>query len=232
MLKNAQINKAATHKIATALGNLNDEVVYVGGAVVCLYIDDPTAEDVRPTKDIDIFLEISSLGKLEDLRETLTQKGFRQSAEDDVICRFRYQDIKVDVMATKPVGWAPGSPWFAAGIHAKEDIEVEGITINILPLPYFLATKFAAFYDRGGTDPRTSHDFEDIVYLLNHTSNVKTMIMNAKNDVQQFLKEAFLKILADDTLQEAIIGNLFYENQMVRFEKIMSELREIVNSID
>lgn len=178
------------------------------------------------------FLEISSIGKLEDLREALIQKGFYQSAEDDVICRFRYQDIMVDVMATHPVGWAPGSPWFAAGIAFKEEVEIEGISINILPIPYFLATKFAAFYDRGGTDPRTSHDFEDIVYLLNHTSTVKESVGRSASDVQQFLKEAFLNILASDALQEAIIANLFHENQAVRFDKIMNELKEITDSIE
>ena len=62
MLKNTLINKAATKKIAQALGELNERVVYVGGAVVSLYIDDPSADDVRPTKDIDIGMEIANLG--------------------------------------------------------------------------------------------------------------------------------------------------------------------------
>ena len=47
MLINTQINRRATVKVATALGELNEQVVYVGGAVVSLYIDDPAAEDVR-----------------------------------------------------------------------------------------------------------------------------------------------------------------------------------------
>lgn len=47
MLKNSLINRAATKKIAKALGELNERVVYVGGAVVSLYIDDASAEDVR-----------------------------------------------------------------------------------------------------------------------------------------------------------------------------------------
>jgi len=62
MLKNTLINRAATKKIAQALGALNERVVFVGGAVVSLYIDDPSAEDVRPTKDIDISMEIASIG--------------------------------------------------------------------------------------------------------------------------------------------------------------------------
>ncbi len=35
----------------------------------------------------------------------------------------------------------------------------------------FLATKFEAFKDRGG-DYRTSHDFEDIVYVLDNRTTI------------------------------------------------------------
>ncbi len=47
MLKNTLINRLAITKVAIALGELNEQVVYVGGAVVSLYIDDPAAEDVN-----------------------------------------------------------------------------------------------------------------------------------------------------------------------------------------
>jgi len=230
-LKNTLINREATKKIALALGELNEYVVYVGGAVVSLYIDDPSADDVRPTKDIDISLEIATLGELEALRKKLIEKGFFQSHEDDVICRFHYSDIKVDVMATKTIGWAPGNPWFQAGFNKSQNINLDGIEIKVLPFPYFLATKFSAFYDRGGKDPRTSHDFEDIVYILNHTSNTDDLIFGSDKKVQLYLKEAFLKILDDTILQEAVIGNLYYENQMARFDKIIDKLKEITNVI-
>ena len=44
----------AIKRIARALGVLNDQIVYVGGAVAGLYADDPGAQEVRPTKDVDI----------------------------------------------------------------------------------------------------------------------------------------------------------------------------------
>ena len=225
---NTQINRKVIKTIAHALGNLNDKVVYVGGAVVSLYIDDKAAEDIRPTKDIDISLEIASIAELEKLREDLSKKGFKQSHEDDVICRFRFEDIKVDVMATKAVGWAPANPWFESGFQTAIPIVVDGAAIKILTLPYFLATKFSAFYDRGGKDPRFSTDFEDITYILNYTSNFKEQILKAEKVVQVYLKEAFLKILNDSLLQEAILGQIYYEKQDIRFEKIMNQLKEIV----
>lgn len=93
MLKNNFINRQATLKIARALGVLNSRVVFVGGAMVSLYGDDPAAEDVRPTKDIDLTFQLTSLGKLEQLREELITKGFRQTHEDDVICSADLEDI-------------------------------------------------------------------------------------------------------------------------------------------
>lgn len=183
MLKNTIINLEATKQVAVALGDLYENVVYVGGAMVSLYIDDPAAEDVRPTKDIDITLEIVSVSELEELRVKLEKRGFIQSAEDDVICRFRYKDIKVDVMSTTEVGWAPANPWFKPGFKNSIPIKVEDTEISILPLPYFLATKFAAFEARGGRDPRMSHDFEDIVYLLNYTSNFRMQILDCDPEV-------------------------------------------------
>lgn len=78
-MKNNFINRQATLKIARALGELNSRVVFVGGAMVSLYADDPAAEDVRPTKDIDLTFQITSPGKLEQLREELVAKGFRSN---------------------------------------------------------------------------------------------------------------------------------------------------------
>jgi predicted nucleotidyltransferase len=229
-MKNSTINIGAIKKVAVALGALNEQVVYVGGAVVSLYINDPAADDVRPTKDIDITLEIVSLSELEHLREDLSKKGFNQSSEDDVICRFRYDDLKVDVMSTQEIGWAPANPWFAPGFKHLESVSVDDQTIRILSLPFFLATKFSAFSSRGSKDPRTSHDFEDIVYILDNRIDLVEVIAQAPNEVLQFLRQAFADILNNAIMQEAILGNLYYETQPERFEMIMGKLKRIVRS--
>jgi hypothetical protein len=142
MLKNHFINRQATLKIARALGELNAKVVFVGGATVSLYCDDPAAEDIRPTKDIDLTFQITSAGKLEQLREELIAKGFRQTHEDKVICRFRFDDLLVDVMSTQAVGWAPSNRWFMPGFDRAIATELDDLKINILPLPYFLLQKW------------------------------------------------------------------------------------------
>ena len=130
MLKYTLINRAITLKIANALGDLNERVVFVGGAVVSLYINDSAADDVRPTQDIDFSMEIAHLAELESIRETLIQKGFYQTSEDDVICRFRFEDIKVDVMATRAVGWAPANPTLAQASVAVAQLKHTELRIS------------------------------------------------------------------------------------------------------
>ena len=44
--------------VAAGLGPLRDEAVFVGGASTCLHIDDPAAESVRPTDDVDCVIEV------------------------------------------------------------------------------------------------------------------------------------------------------------------------------
>jgi predicted nucleotidyltransferase len=228
-MRNFTIHTQTIEKIATALGELNEKVAFVGGAVVGIYANDLAADDVRPTKDIDITLQIASLGKLEMLREELSTKGFKQEANEDVICRFVYDDILVDVMSTHPVGWAPANQWFAPGFNYLISKKIGDRMINLLSLPYFLATKFDAHADRGGSDPRASKDFEDIVYLLDYVSDFDQQISIAPKDVKTYLVEQFNAILKDNLKQEAILAQLPYAIQTERFAIIMQKIRTIVS---
>lgn len=231
MLKNTLINRAATKKVALALRHLNEQVVYVGGAVVSLYIDDPAAEDIRPTKDIDLTFQIATYAQLEKLREALNQLGFDQNTEDNVICRFRYEDLKVDVMATETVGWAPSSPWFKAGFDKALPITLDEVTIKVLPLPYFLATKIEAFFDRGMKDIYASHDLEDIVYLFNYTTNIDMQLLASDKKVKTYLAQKLEEIRNNKTIVSAIRGSLYYDQADERMEIILERIQNVMDGI-
>ncbi len=47
--------------VAMGLGELKEEVVFVGGAVAELYADDPAASDIRPTKDVDCVIDLINI---------------------------------------------------------------------------------------------------------------------------------------------------------------------------
>ncbi len=227
-MRNSAINIETIIKVAKALGELNECTVFVGGAVTGLYANDSASDDIRPTKDVDIIFEIATLLELEELREKLNQKGFRQTVEDNVTCRFRFEDIKVDVMSTQATGWAPANKWFAPGFDKLVTIDLKKTEIQILPLEYFLATKFVAFADRGKSDPFGSHDFEDIIYLLDNRTDLVDIIKNAAGEVSAFVKEYIRKILVDRNIQEAILGNLPYQTQQKRYDIIMEKLQNII----
>lgn len=224
-MKQSAVNREAIVTVAQVLHEIDPSVVFVGGAVLGLYVNDPAAEDVRPTKDVDIVLQIMTEGKLESLRKKLTAKRFKQTAEDTVLCRFRYESVLIDVMSTHAVGWAPTNPWFSTGFSNAESIPVEQTQIRILPLSYFLATKFSAFHERGGNDPRTSHDIEDIVYILDNRMDLVEQIKRSQPDVREYLKKEFSTILQNITFQEAIRGHLSQETQTKRFAIIMERAR-------
>lgn len=72
-------NKEALYQAATLLKDLNEQVVYVGGRIVGLLITDLIEDDVRPTYDIDVALD---LGKTDivahySLQKKLESLGFK-----------------------------------------------------------------------------------------------------------------------------------------------------------
>lgn len=82
-----------------ALEELAVDVVFVGGATVSLYADRPVNE-IRPTDDVDLLVELSSYNGYAEIEEKLRAKGFANDVASGVICRFIVEGIIVDVMPT------------------------------------------------------------------------------------------------------------------------------------
>ncbi len=221
-------NESLIREIALAFGELNEKLVYVGGAVVGFYADVPASSEVRPTKDIDVFLEIASYPKLVRLQEQLARKGFFPETEQGVMCRFQYKDILVDIMSTHNVGWAPADVWFERGLKTLRDYKIQDVTIRLLHVSYYMATKFNAFHDRG-EEARTSRDFEDIVYILDNDYNLVDEIRNSPADVHFYLKQEIGKLQESD-YQEAILGHLGYEEQTERLAMINKKIETIIRA--
>jgi hypothetical protein len=68
---------------------------------------------------------------------------------------------------------------------------------------------------------------EDIGYILNHKMALAEEVLMSEAAVKQYLKDCFQDILHDDVKQEAILANLFFEDQELRFNKIMNTLKQI-----
>ena len=98
-MPNTNINMLQT--VANGLGELKNDMVFVGGAVAELYVSDPAACDIRPTLDVDCVIGLSTRLAFYRLEENLRTKGFANDTSSGApICRWIYKDIKVDVMPT------------------------------------------------------------------------------------------------------------------------------------
>lgn len=227
------INKTANLekliKVANALKEIKSHIAYVGGAVVSIYADDPAADDVRPTKDVDIVVQIVTNKELSELEVDMIKKGFSRDPEQNVICRFKYDDLLVDVMSTEEIAWAPSNRWFKPGFEKLEEFDLGDNIIFVLSVSYFLASKFDTYHKRGQGDPRTSHDFEDIVYILDNHMNLVENIINASKDVKTYLQEQFTNILKDSLLQEGVSAHLPYRGRTERLELLNKKLEVIIN---
>jgi len=146
---NTIINLKVVEKIAKALGDFRQEMLFVGGAVASLYADDPVAADPRPTKDIDISVQIGSYADMNELSVRLQEKGFHPSANSSVMYRYRYEDVSVDFIPYESTPLGPTNSWLKPGFALSTVYKLNDIPINILPVTYFLASKWEAFLSRG-----------------------------------------------------------------------------------
>ena len=150
------------------LGDLRDEVVFVGGATVELWITDTAAPEFRRTEDVDVVVEVTTQQDYYRLEERLRGLGFEN--DNAVICRFKRPEsgLVLDVMPTEEetiLGFE--NRWQSeAFTHAVEVTLPKGQPIRALPPPYLLATKLEAFRKRDELDFYGSRDWGDAITLV------------------------------------------------------------------
>ena len=227
MLKNQTINIKVVEKVAISLEELNKDVIYVGGAVVSLYITDEGAEQPRPTKDIDISVQISTYAQMDELREKLALKKIYPAPTEKVMYRYSHEGILIDFIPFEESPLGPTNSWLKPGFEKAYPVNIGELEIKILPVSLFLATKWEAFKSRG-SDPRTSHDFEDIIYIIDNNKEVVEDVRNANNDVQDFLKEMSNEILNHPSRNEIIECHINPFTVDERREIVIEKLNELL----
>jgi hypothetical protein len=107
-------NLARIKVVCQALSGLEQDFVFVGGAVVSLYATNPElASEVRPTMDVDVLLELISYYGYAELDERLRGFGFVNDTDSDVICTYIIRGVIVDVMPTDPAAIGFSNRWYA-----------------------------------------------------------------------------------------------------------------------
>lgn len=226
-MKNRTINLGVVAEIANALGDLNKSVVFVGGAVVSVYADDAAADEIRPTQDIDLTLKLFDINP-QDLDKQLAEKGFNPDIQGHAICSYKYKDIAVDIMASTDTMRGPTNRWYAIGFNSLSEIIIESTTLQILSAPCYLATKFEAYNHRGQDDYRTSHDFEDIIYVLDNRTTIVEEIKQCNDQVKKFLREELTKVLKSSYSEEILSAHLHPLILEERYPMLLEKIRTIV----
>jgi predicted nucleotidyltransferase len=212
--------------VLIGLGELVNEVVFVGGAITELYVENKSQiSEVRPTDDVDCIIEITSRKKYADLEDQLRKQKFENDRK--IICRWHYQGVIVDIMPTDETILGFSNRWYSEGIAHSITYEIEkNKTIKLLAIPYFIGCKLEALFNRGMSDLRLSKDLEDIVFLLNYGVKVNT---NNKS-LKEYISNKFEILLSKPELREAISCVLPYgENETEYVDQI---IKELINYVD
>ncbi len=196
--------------VARALGNLCDQVVFVGGAVAALYSSDGVAVDVRITKDVDCIIEVGTVGGYHDLTMALRCRDFKEDNTPGAPrCRFRLDLLVVDVMPTDESVLGFSNRWFPEALRTAEQQTLEDdLRIRVVRPLYFVATKLVAFADRGEGDYFASHDLEDIVSVLDALAPLRGDILSGTEPVHTFIREELRAHHKKDAFRDSILGHL------------------------
>lgn len=210
MTVNAQLLRMLT-TVAQALGeNLRGRLVFVGGCTTALFITDPVVlEEVRFTDDVDLIVDLVGLPAWGQLQASLREKGFQESSEDDVICRMRLGQLKVDFMPDDERILGFSNRWYRRGIDTAQVCPLpDGLNLRRLSPPFFLATKLEAWLGRGRGDLFMSKDLEDILLVVDGRPEIVGEVEAAEDEVRRYIAEQIAALLKTPQFEDFLLGNI------------------------
>ncbi len=84
------------------LGDLADEMVFVGGCTTGLFITDEGAAEVHTTDDVDSIVEVTSYGQYNTFAEKLKKIDFREDTREGApTCRWVKGETVLDADAAR-----------------------------------------------------------------------------------------------------------------------------------
>lgn len=209
-------NKQLMISMAKALQPMLERFVFVGGCAVDYLIDDSAVISTRITGDVDVIAEVSTRYEYYAVVDELKSLGFAEvmptENEPTPICRMQYENMILDVMPTDADVLGFSNPWYLPAVQTSKTVELEtGLVIRLVSSAYFIATKLTAFRTRGQSEPY-SHDFEDIITVINGNSRIIEEIQFSDSKVKEYLRSEFNKLLSIRGFKsDYIAGNLVGE---------------------
>lgn len=201
-------NVQSVESVAAALGDLREELVLVGGCAASLLIDAPAAPPPRVTYDVDLIAVVAALSSYHALEGQFALRGFlRDMSPDAPICRWRIGAIAVDLMPTDASVLGFSNRWYAeAAVTATRLALPSGTMVRLITAAAFLATKFEAFRSRGKSDLLLSHDFEDIINVIEGRQFIVEEIRASSAPLRAYLASQFAAIVAAPDFTNVLPG--------------------------
>jgi hypothetical protein len=182
-----------------ALGDLCEQVVFVGGAVAGLLVTDPLADSVRATRDVDAVVN-TSRARFHEIEAQVAQRGFERDVRSDVICRWLHSasGVAFDLMPVQPEVLGFTNRWYPYAVETAERVDLgEGARIRLVSAVAFVATKLEAFASRGHGDFLSSHDLEDVLNIVDGRKELTGEIADAPIEVREAVAGIFRRLLSN-----------------------------------
>jgi hypothetical protein len=219
-------NRYLIAEMARVLGDLRNEMVFIGGCAAGLLVSDPAAEGVRPTTDVDAIAEISTYGDYHRMEQRLTQRGFRPMPESGVICRWKHPDAKgaFDLMPIEESVLGFSNRWYSEAIQTANPFELAAdLTIRLISAPCFVATKLEAFINRGKRDI-FSHDLEDILVVVDGRKDLEKELRLTSHEMRDAIRIELAKLVDRPDFVNALPGLVADSN---RGDVVLQRLRSM-----
>lgn len=203
-------NRARLLSVAAALGEVRDELVFLGGSVVGLLVSDPVAPRIRETTDVDCVVHALTRAEYDTrVRDMLRAQGFVEMNEPGVpVCAWTLNGLRLDVMPLDDSVLGFSNSWYRYAWEQPLEFELGDVSIRIVSAPVFIATKLEAFNNRGDGDYRASHDLEDIIAVVDGREELLKEIAQAPSDVQTFVRSEMGRLLHDPDFLDALPGHV------------------------
>ena len=190
-----------------------DEVAFVGGATIALWITDQAAPEPRVTKDVDLVVEVASRAGWYRFEERLRAHGLRNDSTSRVICRWRAgspdDELLIDLMPGDASILGFENRWQRPALDRAETLPLpSGRRIRAISPPYLLATKLEAWSGRGGGDHLRSHDLEDVIRLVDGRAEVVEEVGDSSDDLRSYLSGEIASLLDQPRFLDAIDGTV------------------------
>lgn len=167
-------------------------------------------------------------GQWAEIQERLAQLGIHPDPKGKAICSYKYNTIPLDIMASDDGHMGPANSWYKVGFNNIQRVALDDVVVQILTAPCFIATKFDAFNDRGGGDHRSSHDFEDIIYVLDNRLDIVKEIETDDPAIRNFIIEELTKVVNHPAAQEILSCHVHPFVQDVRLPLLKEKINQII----